>query len=233
MDNIYQKNEQLKECSVNPISLQDAKNITVKMHYMRTWPQGVTHAFGMFYRNRCVGVMVLGKSSTTEKKISKYCNKIDSKKYIELQRTWISDEMKNNSESWMMAKVMHVLKKLGVWLVITHSGGCKDDVGFIFQASGWLYFGFDPCNDFYLTSKGEYKNIGSAMRYGRVPNEIARIGGQASGEYLYGDGKLICARRHHYCYPIYKPLRRRLARLALPNPKNPAIFRRNQQWETT
>lgn len=224
-------NYQLLECSVKSINLIDAKRITVLMHYMKTWPQGVTHAYGMFFQKKCVGVMVLGISATTAKKVAKYCNKIKSGQYIELQRTWISDTMKHNAESWMMSRVMKDLKRLGAWLVITHSGGCKDDVGFIFQASGWLYFGFDPCKDFFLTSSGEYKNIGSAMRYGRVPNEIARQGGQKAGEYLYGKGEIIEARRHHYVYPIHRGLRRRLRKLALPFPKDPAIFRHNQSWE--
>jgi len=201
------------------------------MHYMRTWPQGYTHGFGLFYMGKCVGVMVLGRSSTTEKKVRKYCTNIQSDQFIELQRTWISDSMKQNAESWMMSRVMKLLKSLGVWLVITHSGGCKDDVGFIFQASGWLYFGCDPCNDFFETTSGEYKNIGSAMRYGRVPNIIAKKGGQASGEFLYGGGKLVNARRHNYVYPIHRGVRRRLKTTALPFPKNPAIFRRNQKWE--
>lgn len=228
----YTHNPQLDECRVAPISLVDAKKITVSMHYMKTWPQGATHAYGMIYQKKCVGVMVLGIGATTPKKVAKYCNKIEPRKYIELQRTWISDALKQNAESWMMSRVMKSLKNLGVWLVITHSGGCKDDVGFIFQASGWLYFGFDPCNDFYETEKGEYKNIGSAMRYGRVPNEIARKGGQSSGEYLYGPGRIVEARRHHYCYPIHRPLRKRLAKIALPPPKNPAMFRRDQKWQT-
>ncbi len=226
-------NNQLNECAVKPISLDDAKRIIVPMHYMKTWPQGVTHAYGMFYRGKCVGVMVLGVSATTAKKVSKYCNKIKPNQYIELQRTWISDTLKQNAESWMMGRVMRDLKRLGAWLVITHSGGCKDDVGFIFQASGWLYFGFDPCKDFYLTERNEYKNIGSAMRYGRVPNEIARQGGQKAGEFLYGGGKLVEARRHHYAYPIHKGLRRRLKKHTFPFPKDPAIFRHNQSWETS
>ena len=228
----YAANSQLLECSVAPITIKDAKRITVSMHYMKTWPQGATHEYGMFYRGKCCGVMVLGVSEKKKKKVARYCTNIKNGRYIELQRTWISDVLKQNAESWMMARVMRDMKRLGVWLVITHSGGCKDDVGFIFQASGWLYFGFDPCRDFYLTRGGEFKNIGSAMRYGRVPNDIARRGAQAAGEYLYGEGKLVEARRHHYVYPIHKPLRRRLSKLALPPPKNPAIFRRDQTWQT-
>jgi hypothetical protein len=223
-------NSQLAECAVHPIGLHDAKKITTEKHYMKTWPQGAACAFGMFYKGRCVGCMVAGYSPTTERKVKKWCTKIQHNQYIELQRTWISDAMGHNSESWMMARVMRILKASGVWLVLTHSGGCKDDVGFIFQASGWLYFGCDPCSDFYETNKGEFKNLVSAMRFGRVPKDVLKLGPQAIGAHLFGEGKIVNARRHLYIYPIKKGIRRRLMKKTLPFPKNPAIFRQGQKW---
>jgi hypothetical protein len=224
-------NPLLEHCRVSPIGLKDAKRITISKHYMGTWPQGAKVAFGLFYQKKCVGVMVAGYAPTTERKVKKWCSNIQVNQFIELQRTWISDDMGHNTESWMMARVMEYFKKAGVWLVLTHSGGCKDDVGFIFQASGWLYFGADPCNDFYETNKGEYKNLVSAMRFGRVPKEIMKQGQQAIGEHLFGPGKIVKARRHLYIYPINKGLRRRLSKKTLPFPKDPAIYRHNQQWE--
>lgn len=225
-------NEQLKHLEVKPIPLKAAKEITVTRHYMKTWPQGAVVGFGLFFNNKCLGVMVLGYAPTTEIKVKKYCTNIERNQYIELQRTWVSDTLGHNTESWMMARVMNILKKNGVWLVLTHSGGCKDDVGFIFQASGWLYFGADPCNDFFETKKGEYKNLVSALRFGRVPKEVMRKGMQASGEYLFGDGKIVEARRHLYLYPIKKGVRSRLKKKSLPFPKNPAVFRKDQKWCT-
>jgi hypothetical protein len=223
-------NPQLADCRVAPINLKDARKITVSRHYMKTWPQGAKVAFGLFKKSKCVGVMVAGYSPTTKRKVAKWCNKIDKHQYIELQRTWISDEMGHNTESWMMARVMRLFKKSGMWLILTHSGGCKDDVGFIFQASGWLYYGADLCNDFYETEKGEYKNLVSAMRFGRVPKEILKQSQQDIGEYLYGKGKIVKARRHLYIYPIKTGIRQRLKKLTLPFPKNPSVFRLNQSW---
>lgn len=223
-------NPQLDRMRVAPISLADAKRITVSSHYMKTWPQGACLAFGIFMDGRCHGCMVLGYAPTTEKKIRKHCNKLEKSQYIELQRTWISDNLGYNTESWMMSRVMGYLKRAGYWLVLTHSGGCKDDVGFIFQASGWLYFGAEPCNDFFMTVKGAYKNIVSAMRFGRVPKPIMTQGPQAIGEYLFGAGEIVNARRHLYLYPIKKGLRWRLSKLCKAPPKDPAIYRLDQKW---
>ena len=197
---------------------------------MKTWPQGAKVAFGLMFEGKCVGVMVSGYASATERKIKKHCHNIARNQYIELQRTWISDAMGHNSESWMMARAMAILRKMGVWLVLTHSGGCKDDVGFIFQASGWLYFGCEPCSDFFLTAAGEYKNMVSAMRFGRVPKPILSQGAQSIGEHLFGAGRVVNARRHLYLYPIRRSIRRRLTKLALAPPKDPAEYRYKQQW---
>lgn len=227
---MVEHNKQLDRMSVSPVCLKDARRLTVKNHYMKTWPQGACQAFGVFMDGRCYGCMVLGYAPTTEAKIKKHCANIKRGQYIELQRTWVSDRLGHNTESWMMARVMRYLKAAGVWVVLTHSGGCKDDVGFIFQASGWLYFGGDPCSDFYCTQKDEYKNISSAMRFGRVPKEVMKEGKQAVGEYLFGPGVIVNARRHLYLYPINKGLRARLKKLAQRPPKDPAIFRKDQQW---
>lgn len=223
-------NPQLDLLSVAPISLSDAKGITVARHYMRTWPQGARLAFGLFMARQCLGVMVLGYAPTTEKKVKKYTNNIRRDQYIELQRTWVSDKLGHNAESWFMARAMRSLKKIGIWVVLTHSGGCKDDVGFIFQASGWLYFGAEKCNDFFKTAANEYKNLVSALRFGRVPKDIISTGSQSCGEYLFGPGQIVEARRHLYLYPIKKGIRRRLKKYTSPFPKNPAVYRLNQAW---
>jgi hypothetical protein len=223
-------NPALDKAKVVVISLADAKRISTAKHYMKTWPMGAKVAFGLMIDGKCLGVMVSGYAPTTERKVKKWCSKIERNQYIELQRTWISDELGHNTESWMMSRAMKILKDMGVWLVLTHSGGCKDDVGFIFQSSGWLYFGGEPCNDFFLTDKGEYKNLVSAMRFGRVPKETLKLGKQAIGDHLFGKGKIINARRHLYLYPIKKGIRRRLKKISLPPPKNPAQHRFQQHW---
>jgi len=227
-----QKNEQILEMSVTAISRKDAKRISTSQHYMKTWPQGSCIYFGVFFRGMCYGVLVLGYSSSTERKIKKYSTNIKKEQYIELQRTWISDKLGHNTESWAIARVMSLLKSMGVWLVLTHSGGCKDDVGFIFQASGWMYFGCDKCEDFYLTDKGEYKNIIASMMYGRVPSSVLKQTKGEIGRYLFGDGEIIKARRHLYLYPIKREIRKRLKKYCLPFPKDPADVRFRQEWIT-
>lgn len=88
----------------------------------------------------------------------------------------------------------------------------------------------EKCNDFFKTAANEYKNLVSALRFGRVPKDIISTGSQSCGEYLFGPGQIVEARRHLYLYPIKKGIRRRLKKYTSPFPKNPAVYRLNQAW---
>jgi hypothetical protein len=221
----------IKSLVIKPISPQDAKRVVIAKHYMKTFPMGSVLHFGIFdsNTNRLSGIAVFGYSSSTDNKVLNIVKELKKNEYIEMQRLWISDDYGHNAESYVLGLIMNELKnKTPVKVVFTHAGGCKNDCGIVYQASSWLYFGKEPCNDFYLTKKGEYKNIVAALRFGRVkakgksPNEI--------GFELFGEGKIVNSYRYRYIYPIHKGIRRRLEKTALPYPKDSANFRKDQQW---
>tara|TARA_R110000824_G_scaffold197027_3_gene380334 strand:+ start:11879 stop:12610 length:732 start_codon:yes stop_codon:yes gene_type:complete len=211
-----------------PISRVDAKRIVLAKHYMKTFPQGARVCFGIMKGKRAVGVCVFGYSSSTEAKASKLVPGLNRSEILEMQRFWVNDSCGHNTESFVLAKIMKLLKIAGVRVVVTHAGGCKNDCGFVYQASGWMYFGRAKCNDFFLTAGGEYRNIIAAMRFGRVssknktPNQIGRE--------LYGPGEIVDSWRYLYLYPIDKGIRRRLASSEKPYPKESAVYRFQQEW---
>lgn len=221
----------IKSLIVKPISLQDAKRVVIAKHYMKTFPMGSALHFGIFDSEtmRIAGVAVFGYSSSTDAKVLGLVKELKKNEYIEMQRLWISDDFGHNAESYVLGLIMSELKaKTEIKVVFTHAGGCKHDCGIVYQASSWIYFGKEPCNDFYLTAKGEYKNIVAAMRFGRVsskgktPDDIGRE--------LFGEGSIVKSFRYRYIYPIHKGIRRRLEKIALPYPKDSANFRKGQEW---
>lgn len=221
-------NSELEQLSVVPIRRRDAKRIVLESHYMRTYPQGAKIEFGVMCRGKCVGVCVLGYSSATQTKVEKLAYGLQRKEYLEMQRLWISDSCGHNSESKVLSLVMQQLKTHGVRLVVTHAGGCKNDCGIVYQASGWLYFGRSRCRDFYLTSSGEYRNLVAAMRFGRV--QVAGRSREKVAAALFGPGELVDSWRYLYAYPLDKRIRRRLSKVAQPFPKQSESFRYNQRW---
>lgn len=224
----HARNEALARLRVAPIAMPDAKRVIVATHYMRTFPQGARVAFGVFDGTRVVGVAVFGHSSATEAKVAKLAHDLQRAEFLEMQRLWVSDEYGHSTESFVLARMMRLLRDHGVKLIVTHAGGCKNDCGIVYQASAWLYFGSEPCRDFFLTAAGEYKSLVGAMRFGRVSTKGKTQ--QQVGEELFGPGRLIDSRRYLYAYPTHKGIRRRLSKLAQPYPKESEHFRRGQEW---
>lgn len=223
-------NEQLKNISVKVIDTKMAKAYTVEHHYMKTFPIPKV-CFGVFFNKKLCGVITFGLSTATKNKVIKIIPKIKQHEFIEMQRMNLLDVLGNNAESYVLGKIYKLFKlNTKIKVIITHAGGCKNDCGIIYQAAAWLYFGKTECNDFYLTEKGEYKNIIAPMKYWRVPKDLKD--GQKIGEYLFGKGKIIKSFRYLYLYPLNKGLRAWLEKKSLPYPKDSYIFRKNQQWVT-
>ena len=223
-----EKNEQLKDVIVKVIDSKSAKKYTIENHYMKTFPNPKV-CFGVFYNKRLSGVLTFGYSPATKQKIQKIIPEIKDGEFLEMQRMNILDTLGYNTESFVLGKVYELFKKnTKIKVLITHAGGCKNDCGIVYQSSSWQYFGKEKCNDFYLTKKGEYKNIIAPMRFGRVPKGIK--GGQNVGKFLFGDGELIKSFRYLYLYPLNKGLRSYLSKKEKEFPKDSKVFRKNQKW---
>jgi hypothetical protein len=224
-----EKNSQIDSIHVKVIDRKTAKEFTVKHHYMKTFPNPKV-CFGVIYHGHLVGVISFGLSPATLQKIHKVIPQINENEYLEMQRMHIMDTLGHNAESYVLGKIYELIKKnTSVKVLITHAGGCKNDCGIVYQASSWLYFGKEKCEDFFLTKAGEYKNIIAPMRFGRSP--LKGISDkQKIGESLFGEGELIKSFRYLYLYPLNKGLRSYLEKKKLPYPKDSSTFRKNQEW---
>lgn len=220
----------VKDISVRIIDRATAKAYTLRHHYMRTFPNPVV-CFGVMWHGKLCGVITFGYSTQSEAKVRKFLPVLRKNEFLEMQRMHLMDVLGANAESYALSLVMDVLRTKGLKAIITHAGGCKQDCGIVYQASAWLYFGKEPCNDFFLTAAGEYKNIIAPARFGRVPKGIK--GAQAIGTALFGRGVAVASFRYTYIYPLQKGVRAYLTRKALPYPKDSLQFRRDQSWVTT
>lgn len=222
-------NPQLPGVTVRPIKTHYAKQMVIRNHYMQTFPNGVYVSFGVFYEKRCLGVLSFGYAASTGQKIKKHTGlTLKKNQYLEMMRMWISDDLGHNVESYVLGLVMKQLKTMGVLLVFTHAGGCKNDCGFVYQSSAWQYFGREPCNDFFHCEDGSYKNISGAMRFGRIDAKGKTP--QQIGEELFGPGEILKSWRYNYAYPISKGIRKKLNKITKPYPKESEVYRNNQEW---
>jgi hypothetical protein len=215
------------ELSIGVIPTNIAKSYTLKNHYMRTFPNAVV-CFGVMYRGVLSGVVTFGYSAQSEAKIKKIIPNIQKKEFIEQLRMNLLDTLGKNAESHVMSRCMRLLQGKGIKAVITHAGGCKNDCGIVYQSSGWLYFGKEKCEDFYLTEAGEYKNIIAPLMFGRVPKGVK--GKENIGYALFGKGAIVHSYRYTYIYPINKGLRGFLQKSAKQYPKDTEHWRKDQKW---
>lgn len=228
MNETHVVNPALARLRVVPISLRDARRVIKAVHYMRTFPGGARVAIGALDGSRLAGLIVYGHSTSTQAKANRLVEGLPRSEHIELQRMWIHDDYGHNTESWFMRRCFALLRRSGVRLVVTHAGGCKNDCGIVYQASGWLYFGKDPCRDFYHTATGEYRNMVAAKRFGHI--DTTGKTNQQVGEELFGPGAVVDSWRYNYAFPVDRRLRPALVGKAKPYPKDSAHFRKNQRW---
>lgn len=216
---------------IKPIEMSGAKEMCRVYHYMKTAPSGAALAFGIFHPDfkGVKGVCIFGRSTGTDAKAN-YFPDVKPENILEMQRLWISDDLGHNAESKTLSLMMKKIKDTyeQIKVVWTYAGGCKNDCGIVYQSSGFMYLGSEPCEDFYLTDSGEYKNIINVLRFGKAPKELKTKEEKAA--FVYGKGTLLKTKRHYYFYPLCKAVRRKMESKTLPFPKDSENFRKAQQW---
>lgn len=225
-------NYDVNKISIIAIDRSLAKKVCQERHYMKTFPAGANLFFGIKHEgiSALLGVAVFGKSSTTDKKLNLFPGNLKSENIIEMQRLWLSDLLGKNAESKTLSLIISKIKinYHQIKILWTYAGGCKNDCGIVYQSSGFMYLKSEPCDDFYLTRGGEYKNIISALKFGKAPKALKSK--EDIAKYLYGPGEFIKSFRHYYFYPLDKGIRRKMQNKVLPFPKFSAIYRKDQKW---
>ena len=95
-------------------------------------------AFGLFDEmSQLVGVILYGvpASSTLLRGI---CGDDEAKNVYELTRLWVDDSVGKNAESFLIG---NTLKRLDREIVVSFADSSQGHVGYVYQATNWLYTG--------------------------------------------------------------------------------------------
>lgn len=131
--------QDFSKLKVSKIEKQVAREIALANHYSHKWNDAFgTYCFGLFLNDLLLGVAVYGYPMNP--KAWPNITKSDPKKCIELNRLWVDDSLKKNTESWFLSKTFSELKKEGFLLIQSFADG-RLGVGTIYQATNFLYFG--------------------------------------------------------------------------------------------
>lgn len=131
----------MKPYLVEIINPKIAKDLIIKNHYTHKWTS-CRYAFGLILNNKIVGTCVYGfpVGRLTAQSITE---KIKLDNILELTRLWVNDSEGKNTESWFIGQTFKWLRKYdkNIKVLISYSDPMQNHVGYIYQATNWLYQG--------------------------------------------------------------------------------------------
>ena len=173
-------------------------------HYAKRVPI-VQHAFGVFVERECVGVVTFGPppSPQVAKSVitSEHCGLV-----LELNRLCVDDNAPRNASSVLVGGSLRLLPRPSV--VVSYADGAQGHVGYIYQATNFVYYGTATTHD------GEYESPDGQIVHSRTmssrgitnPTAWARENGWA---------KRQPKPKHRYVYLCGSPRQKRTLTKAL------------------
>ncbi len=126
------------------ISYAQAKPWILKKHYAHRVPV-IQYSFGLFKYKKLIGICTFGLSG------NRYLNN-----YIELNRLIVEDGEKKNVTSILVSKSLKLLPKPNI--IISYADPNQGHVGYIYQATNWIYTGLSASSIVWEKDGIEYHN---------------------------------------------------------------------------
>ncbi len=201
----------LQPLGVRPVPFSIAKQLLVREHYLHSFPGGTDLCLGVFCEKRLLGALTLGAGPAKAYALVEGAKPQDC---LALTRLWLSDALPKNSESRVLGVVLRALRtSTSVKFLISYADPAQGHLGYIYQATNWLYTGLSQGTPLY--------DIGDGKHY--HSRTLSQIYGTHSVQYLQRQGipvRLIPQQgKHRYVHFLDRSCRDRLRVTVLPYPK--------------
>lgn len=197
-----------KNYYVDEINSDDAKKLMVKYHYSgKVVPNSKLH-IGVFcvHTNELMGVLSYGTPMNATKTPQKIVKDSTQHTMYELNRMAMTDDAPKFSESqaislcnkWVKINHPHID------YILSYSDGKEGNVGIIYQATNWVYLGYNESNSFYDLDGTIMHKVTSWHRHregrtcGRTEMQIMKT--------MYKNISQIYSRQYIYVFPLKKGL---------------------------
>ena len=172
---------------VLPIKNEESYPWLLNKHYAKRIPQ-IMFAFGLYEDNHLVGVCTYGIPASPSLCMG-ICGKEYSDKVLELNRVCLMDNSKNQA-SFLVANSIKLLPKPTI--VVSYADTGKGHVGYVYQATNFLYTGLSA-NRLDWTVKGLEHKHSKTLSDGMTLESIKE---------KYGDDFYYVerSRKHRYIY---------------------------------
>lgn len=210
-----------KQLIVREIDCKTAGGYIAAFHYSKTMPDSTRYVYGLYYGNLLCGVCAFGMGCG-KNQYTAINPGAKNGEYIELTRLWLEDSLARNSESYFIAKCLKKLPK-EIRFVISFSDEKQGHVGYIYQATNFVYLGQNGGGRMLVTSDGVEKHPRLLGIYRKRHPEYAKLTNSDLMTllgYKYIDG----GRKHRYVYFKDKELQKRLQITPQPYPKKTTLL---------
>jgi hypothetical protein len=123
--------------TVKSIRSQETHEWLLKKHYARRIPS-ISYSFGLYFSDMLVGVMTIGKPASPSL-CDGVCGIENSKYVYELNRLCVNDGIEKNALSFFVSRCLSMIK--GDLILVSYADTAMGHVGYIYQATNWLYTG--------------------------------------------------------------------------------------------
>jgi hypothetical protein len=168
---------------VETVSFREYAPWLLHAHYAHRIP-AVEHSFGLFIDKVLSGVCTFGTGANINN------NSIAGFKVLELNRLVVLDGLPRNSLSWFVSKCMWKLPQPS--FLLSYADAAHGHVGYIYQATNWIYTGMSECKRVYVKDGKEFHRK-SVYEMGFGCKQSAKDNGF---EYVTGPGK------HRYYFMV-------------------------------
>ncbi len=213
-----------KNYYMHEIDVKTAKDLIVKYHYSKkVVPNSKLH-LGVFDKktNKLVGVLQYGTPMNATKTPQKLVENTNQYEMYELNRMAMLDEAPKFSESQAIALSIKYIKKYKKninWL-LSFSDGKEGNVGTIYQATNWKYYGYRISDSFYDLD-GEIMHAVQIWHKYKENNKSTKTTHEILYE-NYNNVSKIYSKQFIYIFPIDENIKVLLKEQPYPKKENEA-----------
>jgi hypothetical protein len=201
-------------------------------HYSGTVNAGTKYTLGVFHKDYGLcGVIQLG-TGVNPSKTKDWVKGTNTNEFLELNRLWVGDELGKNSESHILSLMIKWVKKHNPkiqWLV-SFADGAEGKVGTIYQASNWVYSGYNHRGGIWYDKDGNrYHGVKLHLLYGDTKRKTLE---EHLGTPLYR----VVGGQFRYFYFLNHKARKNYIGKTKPYPKHSELRKylkiKKSNWET-
>lgn len=130
----------VSRCKVRKVNHQTAARICRDHHYAGRVPS-IVASFGLWVDDVMAGVITYGIPA--QKNALSFCGDAYTDNGLELNRLFVFDWAGRNSESYLIGQSFKLLERYykSYFILISYADSGKDHIGYIYQATNWIYTG--------------------------------------------------------------------------------------------